>query len=287
MIEEIEKPSKRKKTNYVSPVIAVTSLLFVLGLSIHFVYQSSKLTDAVKEQQAIRIELTDDADIAMVQQTLQANDFVSKITFVSKAEGWQEMKGEMKKDPALLLDENPLPNLLIVQVKAAQNTPAQISQIKANFEKIIGVQAVDYKEADLKLVDKIIGKLSLAGLILIAILFLIAVYLIASTIRLAIFSQRFIIRSMQLVGATRWFIIRPFILKSLFNGFLSGCLASGFITALYFLIEQYFPKWNIFQPLPYFVGSLICLVLLGMLLTVIFSWVMVSRYLRMKLDELY
>ncbi len=287
MIEEIEKPSKRKKTNYTSPIMAVALLLFVVGLAAHFMYQSSKLTDKIKEQQSIRIELKNDADKDFILQTLKAKDYTKLVSYVPKEQGWKEMKGEMQHDPSLLLDENPLPNIIILQVKAEKNTPFHIGLIKKEITQLDGVVAVEYKEADIKLIDKIISKLTLSGAILIVILFLIAVYIIASTIRLAIFSQRFIIRSMQLVGATRWFIIRPFIVKSLFNGLFSGLLASGMISGLYFLVEYYFPKWNVFHPLSYFIASLVMIVLLGILLSILSSWIMVRKYLRMKLDNLY
>jgi len=197
------------------------------------------------------------------------------------------MKNEMNHDASLLLDENPLPNLIIIHVKADRNSPAQISEHSQGLKKLSGVETVDFKEADLKLLDKIISKLTLAGFILIAFLFLVTIYIIASTIRLAIFSQRFIIRSMQLVGATRWFIVRPFVHKSIFNGVLSGLCASAMITGLYFLIEYYFPSWNVFQPIMYYVISLVLMIIVGVILTVLSSLIMVRRYLRMKLDELY
>ena len=287
MIEQVQKPTKRKKTNYVSPIIAVTLLLFLVGLLTHFLYQSTKFTNIIKEQEAIRVELKKDATISDIENTIKDKSFVKSIEFISKEKGWENMKAGMKHDPAALLDENPLPNLIIVHVKAEMNTPVQLEHYKDDLQKIEGVESVDYKQADVKILDKLIDQFIIVGCILIGVFFLIAIYIISHTIRLAIFSQRFIIRSMQLVGATGWFIIRPFIMKSLFNGLVSGVLASAMITGIYFGIEYLMPSWNIFNPILYFALSLVAIIILGIGITAFFSWLMVRRYLRMKLDELY
>jgi len=287
MIEQIQKPTKRKKTNYVSPIIAVTLLLFLVGLLTHFLYQSTKFTNALKEQEAIRVELQKDADIAAIQEVIKGKSFVKRIEFISKEKGWENMKSGMNHDPATLLDENPLPNLFVIHIKAEMNTPVQLQRYKDELQQIDGVESVDYKQADIKIVDKLIDQFMLVGCILIGIFFFIALYIISHTIRLAIFSQRFIIRSMQLVGATGWFIIRPFIMKSFFNGLVSGVLAAGMITGIYFGIEYLLPSWNIFNPIIYFIISMLAIILLGVGITALCSWLMVRRYLGMKLDELY
>jgi len=287
MIEQIQKPTKRKKTNYVSPIIAVTLLLFLFGLLTHFLYQSTKFTNHLKEQEFIRLELKKEADITSIENTVKGKPFAKRIEFVSKEKGWENMKAGMDHDPATLLDENPLPNLIIIHVKAEMSSPLQFERYKDELRTIEGVESVDYKQADIKMLDKLIDQFTVVGCVLIGIFFFIALYIISHTIRLAIFSQRFIIRSMQLVGATGWFIIRPFIMKSFFNGLVSGVLAASMITGIYFGIEYLLPSWNIFNPVLYFILSLVGIILLGVGITAFCSWLMVRRYLRMKLDELY
>ena len=166
-------------------------------------------------------------------------------------------------------------------------TPLDIEKEVYDMNLIEGIAGIDYKKSDSKLLDSFITKSTWVLLILISVLLVISVFIIDSTVRLAIFSRRLSIRSMQLIGATNGFIRKPYLLRALLNGFISGLIAVFFIALIYASIEYYYPTLNLLKDIIQLSIIAVTIILIGILFTFISTFFSLRKYLRMKLDDLY
>lgn len=291
----------RKKTRlgrfkFISILFSTTLSLFIVGLFGVIVIQAKTLTSIIRENIEVQIFLhknLSDNEVKNIGRTLEAKAYVlqkesgSGVTFISQekaAENFLESTGE---DFTKFLSDNPLRDSYTIAIAEEYQTPEQIEAIVEEIKGMNGVFEVTYM-ADL--VESINQNLTKVAIVLggfIIILIFTVVMLINNTIKLALFSQRFLIRSMQLVGATRGFIRKPFLTRAFFFGMLAGLIAS----ALLFGIIEY-TKANIdgfallqnYTLLYYLFGGL---VLIGAMLSTFSTLQAVNKYLNMSLDELY
>jgi cell division transport system permease protein len=290
MSEENKKPGRRKGANYITQILSVALMLLVTGIFASFYFQANRWLRDIKESQSFQVELSKDAqqiDISAVQLQLEAMKEIKNLSFVSKDEALRRLKettGDVKME---LLDENPLYDGFELHLKADNNSEVQAMKIRERIKALPMVKEVHYQARNVKKIDKNIDLITLVILIAAGILALISLFIINSTIRLAMYSNRFLIRSMQLVGATRSFIIRPFMFKGILNGLLSGLIAAAILAGAMLLIESQMPKLNLLKDLPVFIGILCGMIALGMLFSWICTYAATKRYLRVKLDQLY
>lgn len=295
-----ESKSRRKKKlgSYpsLSVIFSITLSLFVIGLFGLLFLHANKLGQIVKENIEIQVFLTKDISQnqkIQVLKTLSSKEYIHKInneaqiSFISKEEAEKQFIEDTGEDFKEFLGENPLRDAYVIKISPDFQERNKLKGIKKEIEKLSGVFEVVYME---NLVDSINSNMAKLGLILLgfaAILLFVVVILINNTIKLALFSQRFLIRSMQLVGAKSGFIQKPFLLRSLFNGILSGVLASAL---LYALMRYAYTKIEDLQTLQEVDKTVL---LFGLLLTIgavigLFStYRAIRKYLRMSLDELY
>lgn len=291
----------RKKTRlgrfkFISVLFSTTLSLFIVGLFGVIVIQAKTLTSLIRENIEIQVFLNKNlsaAQITRIGNLLESKPYVlSKeenigVKFISQDEAAQVFLQDTGEDFAQFLDDNPLRDSYTIAIAEAYQTSEQILEIVDEIQQIDGVFEVTYM-ADL--VDSINQNLTKVAIVMggfILILIFTVVMLINNTIKLALFSQRFLIRSMQLVGATRGFIRKPFLLRAFFFGILAGLIAS----ALLFLIIEY-TKANIdgfallqnYTLLYYLFGGL---VIIGAMLSLFSTLQAVNKYLNMSLDELY
>lgn len=278
--------SRKSKTNYLTQILVVSLLLFVLALFANIMFHSYLWSNQLKSKQYLRIELSNDADIEAVKTALLNTSIIKEVVYISKEDGLELLKGKTNSDPTAMLDKNPLPNMYNAFVQPTA-TPLQIETAAANIRSIEGIVGVDFKKSDVQLLDKIIQKTAWVMLILIAILLLVAIYIIDSTVRLALFSKRMTIRSMQLIGATRGFIRKPYILRAILNGFISGIIATLFIAIIYASLEYYYPTLNLLKEVVLLSAIAGIIIFIGIVFTLISTFFSLRKYLRMKLDDLY
>lgn len=295
----MQKKSKRKKLGsypYVGVIVSITLALFVTGLFGTLVIYSKQFERIVRDNIRVQVYLRNgltDIQRSEVEKKLQASDFVSSnktespLEFISKEAAAKQFIADTGEDFQQLLGENPLHDAYLVSVDPSFHTDAKMEGVKKEIESIPGVYQVVYLQGMLEAVNRNVLNISLV-LIGLAVLFLVTVILlINNTIRLALFSQRFLIRSMQLVGATSNFIQRPFLYRSAGYGAIAGLLASGFV----YLVTNYaHRKVQDLTILENHQRSLILfafLVVTGMVFAVISTYFSIRRYLRMSLDELY
>ena len=280
----------RLRGSYVTLVVSVSLVLFLLGILGIVLINARELSDYFRESLSFSIMLRDDAkeaDIRMLQKDLDAKHYVKSTEYISKEEAAAKMKEELGEDFISFLGDNPLPPSIDVYLISTYTKPDSVSKIEKYILQYPFVKEVFYEESLLFLINENVRKISIFLVILSAFLFLIALTIINNTIRLSVYSKRFLIRTMQLVGANRSFIRRPFILQSAFHGFLAALIAMLLLMGLLYLIEKEFFLMFTFNStnLMILLGAVI--IITGVLINIISTYFSVNRYLGISEDELY
>jgi len=262
----------------------------MLGLLGLIVLNTNKLSDYVKENIAFQIILSDkatDADIAKLLKTLDASEYAKKTEYTTKEDAAAKLKEDLGEDFISFLGFNPLLPSINVNLKAAYANTDSVAWIEKEILQNNKVKEVNYQPNLIKMVNENAKNLSLIILVFSVLLLVIALALINNTIRLAIYSQRFLIKTMQLVGATQGFIRKPFILKGMLNGVYGAIISIAMLIGLLYLAARQFPELVMIQDVEV-LGLLFGLVLLaGTIIAGISTYLAVRKYLRIKADDLY
>jgi cell division transport system permease protein len=287
--------ARKKFGNYpfVGVIISITLALVVaglLGLLIIYATQFEKVVrNQVKLQVYLKSGLTESQRLQL-EKKLEALPFVNPgvpLQFVSKEEAAREFIAQTGEDFTRFMGENPLHDAYLISILPEYHTQEKLQDIQKQLESIAGVFQVYYVQELIEAINKNTARIALLLTGILAILLLAVVMLINNTIRLALFSQRFLIRSMQLVGATAGFIRRPFLLRALLYGLVGGVIASACLYALARYGQRLIPELTLVhnEQQEWILFGL--LILTGMLLTFISTFFSVRRYLNMSLNELY
>lgn len=281
---------KRGKPSYLMSIIGVTLVLFLLGLIGWLVINANKLGNYFKENVEVKAFLRGDMnpkDSLPLMQYISSKPYVKSIEFVTKEQAKKIYMSDGNTDWDKVLKDNPLPNSINFKVKKEYMNGDSLSLIKADLQKQTYVGEVAYPEALVDNLNTNIRRISIILLAVAVILALVVIFLIDNTIRLAMFSNRFLIKTMQMVGATRWFIARPMNIRAVINGAISGVIAIGAVILIIFIAEKILPELKVIHDnntLALLFGGLI---LLGICITLLSTYRSVLKYLRMKLDDLY
>ena len=233
----------RLRSSYLTLVISISLVLFLLGVLGLILINAKELSDYFRESLSFSVMLDDDAkeaDIRMLQKDLDAKLFVKSTEYVSKDEAAVKMKEDLGEDFISFLGDNPLPPSIDVYLFAGYTSPDSVAKIEKYIMEYPFVKEVYYQESLLFLINENVRKISFFLLVISSFLFMIALTIINNTIRLSIYSRRFIIRTMQLVGATRAFIRRPFLVQSAFQGLIAALIAMSLLMGLMYLVEKEF-----------------------------------------------
>ena len=283
-----EKFNKRRLiSTYFSVVVSITLVLFLTGVLGLLLINSKKVADHFKEQIVMTIYVKDSAkevELKQLQKTLRLNSATKKVNYVSKEDASKIHANEIGEDFMEFLGYNPLLNSIDVYFKAPFLNPVMVSKLSKDISLYSYVSEVVYDRPLLELLDQNIKKITF-GMVLASSLFvLVAVLLINSSIRLSIYSKRLIIKTMQLVGATKSFIRRPFIKIHLMMSTLGSIIAMLGMVLVIYEIQKRFPELQIFEnplePVLVFVGVF----LLGLGITSISTFFATQRYLNLKSD---
>lgn len=278
------------RSSYVTLVVSVSLVLFLLGILGLVLINAKELSDYFRESLSFSVILDDDAkeaDIRMLQKDLDAKQYVKSTEYISKDVAAAKMQEELGEDFISFLGDNPLPSSIDVYLVSNYTNPDSVTKIEKYILEYPFVKEVYYQESLLFLINENVRKISLFLLVISAFLFLIALTIINNTIRLAVYSRRFLIRTMQLVGATRSFIRRPFIIQSAFHGFIAALVAIILLMTMLYLIErEFFMLFTLESTiLLVFLGGAI--VIVGILINMISTFFSVNRYLDISEDKLY
>ena len=299
MAKQHRSVKKKKLGNYphTMVVFSISLALFVIGLFGLLLIHAGKLSDKVKESIEMQLYLDKNltgVQLANIQKQLAAKEYVAikgdtaQVRFVSKEEGAKQFLETTGEDFMSFLGENPLRDAYVLNIKAENTTPVLMKGIQNDLEGVEGVFEVQYVESSfIESINTNIQKISIILLGFATILLIVVTILINNTIKLALYSQRFLIRSMQLVGATGFFIQRPFLNRAAWQGVMSGIIASILLFALmqyaYTEIEELKELRNDEQTY-ILMGALL---VIGCIIGFLSSFRAVRKYLRLSLDELY
>ncbi|NDK57249.1 cell division protein FtsX [Pontibacter fetidus] len=298
MAKQHRSVKKKKLGNYphTMVVFSITLALFVIGMFGLLLIHAGKLSEKVKESIEMQLYLDKNltsVQLANMQKKLAAKEYVAIIAdtaavrFVSKEEGAKQFLEDTGEDFMSFLGENPLRDAYVLKINADNATSAQLKGIKNDLEGIEGVHEVQYVESLIESINSNIQKISIILLGFAAILLVVVTILINNTIKLALYSQRFLIRSMQLVGATGYFIQRPFLNRAAWQGVMSGIIASlllfGLMQYAYTQIEE-LKLLRDDEQTYILMGALL---VIGCIIGFLSSYRAVRKYLRLSLDELY
>ena len=291
-MEEFEEStaSKKTKTIYISTVISIALVLLMIGLLGLILVHAKNLSNYVKENIVLNIIVNDGAkevDILALQKQIDANPFVLKSQYVSKELAARNLTKDLGEDFVEFLGYNPLLSSIDVYMKADYANNDSITAFTSQLNKNPLIKEAIYQKSLIDMVNQNIRGIGLILLAFAGTLLIIAIALINNTIRLAIYSQRFLIKSMQLVGATKGFIRKPFMAYGIFHGLLAGLIAIMLLLGILYLGQKQVPEMIILRNWFEF-GVVFAGVLgIGILISGLSTYFAVSKFLGLKIYELY
>ncbi len=291
MSKSFERYQKRKLiSSYFSVVLSIALVLFLLGILGLLVLNTKKMADHFKEQITISVFLKENAkevEVDQLQKSLAMAEYTKLATYVSKEEAAEQHSEEIGENFIDFLGYNPLKNSIDVQLNADFVSPEQIEGIATEISKKNYVDEVSYDKPLVGLLSDNVKKISFWILMASAIFTFIAVLLINSSIRLSIYSKRFIIKTMQMVGATKIFIRRPFLWTNIKLGMLGAVIALLALGGALFYLNNTFPELNLFQDSTVLILLFVGVFVLGVLISLISTYFATQRFLNLRTDELY
>ena len=281
---------RRLRSSYISVVVSMTLVLFLMGLLSTVLFHSKAIANQVQENIAFTVLLKPDSKQIMVKQfqrQLKLSEHVKNIEFISKNEAVETLKEDLGEDFIKFLGFNPLKDAIDIHFQAYYTQTNNPEKIEEELLAVPIVQEVIYDKSLITLLNDNLKKVSYTLLLLSLFFSTIAIALINSSIRLTIYSKRFLIKTMQLVGATKPFIRRPFMQKSLLHGLLASALSIIFIDLLIRSGTDIMPEINRLHNLEAKITLYSCILLSGLLIPWACTYFAVRKYLKLNTDELY
>ncbi len=282
--------SKRSMPSYFMAILGVSLILFILGILGWIVINASKLGDYFKENVEVRVYLRENItskDSAYLVAYIASKPYVKEYTYVTKELAKQKFLADGNEDWKNVLDKNPLQASVDFKLKNQYVDSDTLAAIQKDLQTNIAVSDVQYPKSLVDNLNRNVRKVSLILLGIAVVLCVVVIVLIDNTIKLAMFSNRFLIKTMQMVGATRWFIAKPMDLRAIINGAISGIIALAGILAVVFTAENQLPELKAMRDIRLLALLAVGIIILGMLISLFSTHRSVIKYLKMKLDDLY
>lgn len=291
MSKQEEKYNKRRlKSSYITSIISTSLVLFMLGILGMIILHAQKISNQVKENIGFSIYMKEDAketDIIMFQKFVDVKDFTKSTEYITKEKAAADLSKDLGEDFINFLGYNPLTAKIDVKLKADYANNDSLYRIEKDLMKNPVVKEVYYQKSLVQVVNENIKRIGIFILSFSSLLLIIAIALINNVIKLSVYSKRFLIKTMQLVGATQSFIRRPFIIKGVLSGIYGALVSIVFLIGLLYLAQDNFPEIFNIQEIDLYLVVFSIVIVLG----VIFSWIStffaVRKYLNMKTDNLY
>ncbi len=277
-------------TQFVTSLISTTLVLVLLGTIVLFVFTARNLSSYLRENINVSVLLNDDitpGETQSLKQSLQAQQYVKSLKYVSKERALHDQCVSMGTDPSEFLGYNPFTASFEVKVKSEYANNESLAKITQQLKSTNKVMDVIYQKELMNSVNKNIRKFSVILLIIAALFTYISFALINNTVRLTIFSRRFIINTMKLVGASWSFIRRPFLNQGLLLGVISAIIADAIIIGGVYWARTYEPEINTVIDMQVMTIVGVSVLVFGLLITFICTYVSLSKYLKMSSNELY
>lgn len=274
----------------ITSTISISLVLVLLGITILILFMGNGLSRFVKENMSFNVMLSPevtDAEIAKIRNNLDAQPFVKSSRFISKEEAKEQLIRDLGEDPEELLGYNPAQDCIEIFLHSEYANSDSIAVINSVIRQNNNVTDLLYQQEAIDLINNNLSKVMTILLILAAVLLLISFTLIRNTIRLSVYSKRFLINTMKLVGATGGFIRRPFVVNNIFTGIIAGIIADLIILGI---ITYFSREYAEIQPMIGYMDLIILfttVILLGVIISTIATTFAVNRYVKMKSDQLY
>ncbi len=282
---------RRLRTSYFTSVISITLVLFILGFFGLIMLHSNMITKHVKENIQMNVYMkknAKEANIYRLKKELDATENVKYTRYISAEEAKNIYKEEIGEDFIAFLDgENPLHASIEIHLTEAFANVDELRKLSETIKKRNIVEDVRFHESYVESINKNIGRITIFFLIVSGMLLLISVVLINNTIRLSVYANRFIIRSMRLIGATQQFIRKPFILKSIFQGIISAIISIALLVGILYKLHNYYPDLVSVKNLDLYLMLFAAIMVIGIIISWWSSSLSVRKFLRMKIDNLY
>ena len=287
---ENTKSLRRKVRNsYIISTISIALVLFLLGSVGYLIFNAVRATDLMKENVAIHLMIkqgTSDERIAEIGRELGAHEAVKEVTFVPKAVAAENFKEQIGSDFVEFLAFNPLPDAYEVKLHAQYSDKDYVRKFEKEAASWNGIEEVVYQRAVVEQIGSNINKFNLVLLLFGGALLVIALILLNNTIRLTIYSKRYLINTMKLVGASKWFIMKPFLLRSILHGVYAWLIAAAMFLALVAGLGEGLPEVTFLaesRPVYYVLCGML---LLGILIAALFTLFAVNKFVRMNTTKI-
>ena len=297
MYKERKKIAKKTFGNFpfISVIFSVTLSLLLLGLFSFFLLSSFNVKNYLESNTEINIYLNkkiSPSQIEQIKRTLYTKEYSltnteSTLNYVSSEEAAKNFQSEIGEDFVDFLGNNPLRDLIILKINSDYFDLERLNIIESDILKIPGVYQIEYSKELIDNINKNVANISFVFIGLFLILLIISVILINNTLRIALFSQRFLIRSMQLVGATANYILRPFIFRGMIYGLIAGIISSGMLYVIIEIADRRISNLELVISLEQLGVIFISLIFTGIIMVILSTYSAVSKYLNSTLDELY
>jgi cell division transport system permease protein len=287
----MNQPIKRKKKfSYLSAILSISMVLLLLGLFGFLVIASKHMETYLKENMVINVFLqpdVSDEDASKILTQLQSQDFTKSIKYISKEQAATDFSNELGQDFVSFLGYNPLMGSYQLKLKANFNESSALNGVEKYLKGIDKVSEVNFQRNTFEQAQKNAQTIGFVFMILAGIFGIIAIVLIHNTVKLNLYAQRFIIKSMQLVGATNWFITKPFIWQSIKNGVWGWVVAWLLLVSINQTIPMWIPEWKDFDHGNMLIILYAALFSIGLLISLASSFLSTRKYLRTRLEDLY
>ncbi|MBE0639137.1 MAG: cell division protein FtsX [Bacteroidales bacterium] len=278
------------RTAYGTTLVSITLVLFMLGILTLLVFQARELSDYLKENIGMQIEMHDDYDESQIlkfKSELNGFDYTLRANYISKDEAARKLAEKLGEDFIDFIGYNPLPNSIELFLKSEYTHPDSVGLIKQQLLSYPAVKLVNYQESLLVLVNRNINRIGVGVVFFVGLMFFVSVLLVFNTIRLAVYAKRMTIKSMLLVGATQRFVRRPFVINGLIQGLVSGLVAVVLLWSVVLFIRIKVPELQILEN-SFFIRLLsLGMVLFGLLVTWLSNHFAIKKYLNINSEELY
>lgn len=271
-------------------VISISLVLFLLGLILLMGLLGNKLSVYVKENISFSIVLKDnqkEADVKRMQKSLEALPFIKSTEYISKDQAAKELEEELGENPETFLGFNPLQASIEVKLHSEYANPDSLQIVEKKIKNYTSVSELLYRKDMMEMVHNNMKRVSIILLGLAAMLMAISFVLIGNTIRLLIYSKRFLIHTMKLVGATSGFIRRPFIRYNIVSGIFASILAILMLTGVLYYLQTELDGFIQILDIQTLVLVYAAVFLMGIVLSVVATIFAVNKYLRMRVDKMY